>query len=49
LGFLQTPGSDCSRRGVFPAVVNTFQGSAKIKTGNRIKVDGTEAVVYILD
>lgn len=25
------------------------RGSAKIKTGNRIKVDGTEEVVYILE
>jgi phosphohistidine swiveling domain-containing protein len=31
-----------------PAVVNTFEATAKIKTGMRIRVNGTEGTVYIL-
>lgn len=31
-----------------PTVVNTFEGTAKIKTGQRIKVDANEGAVYIL-
>jgi pyruvate,water dikinase len=41
-------GAIVAREYAIPAVVNTFQGSAKIKTGNRIRVDGNEGVVYIL-
>ena len=41
-------GAIVAREYGIPAVVNTFQGLAKIKTGNRIKVDGNEGVVYIL-
>jgi pyruvate,water dikinase len=32
-----------------PTVVNTFQGTAKIKTGQRLKVDATNGAIYILD
>lgn len=31
-----------------PTVVNTFEGTVKIKTGQRIKVDANEGAVYIL-
>jgi phosphohistidine swiveling domain-containing protein len=30
-------------------VSNVFDGIGQIKTGQRIKVDGTQGVVYILD
>jgi phosphohistidine swiveling domain-containing protein len=32
-----------------PTLVNTFTGTATIKTGMRIKVDATEGALYILD
>ena len=32
-----------------PTIVNTFEGTAKIKTGQRIKVNATEGAIYILD
>lgn len=32
-----------------PVVMNTFEGSTKIKTGQRIRVDGDFGVVYFLD
>ena len=32
-----------------PVVSNVFDGIGQIKTGQRIKVDGTQGVVYILD
>jgi pyruvate,water dikinase len=32
-----------------PVVMNVFVGTQKIKTGQRIKVDGTQGLVYILD
>ena len=38
-----------SREYGIPCVINVFEGTAKIKTGQRIKVDGDNGVVYILD
>jgi phosphoenolpyruvate synthase/pyruvate phosphate dikinase len=32
-----------------PTMVNTFEGTAKIKTGQRIRVDATEGAIYFLD
>jgi pyruvate,water dikinase len=32
-----------------PTLVNTFTGTATIKTGQRIRVDATESALYILD
>lgn len=32
-----------------PTIVNTFEGTAKIKTGQRIRVDATEGAIYFLD
>jgi len=32
-----------------PTIVNSFEGTAKIKTGMRIRVDATEGAIYILD
>jgi phosphohistidine swiveling domain-containing protein len=32
-----------------PTIVNTFEGTAKIKTGQRIKVDAKEGAIFILD
>jgi phosphohistidine swiveling domain-containing protein len=29
--------------------MNVFVGTQKIKTGQRIKIDGTQGLVYILD
>jgi pyruvate,water dikinase len=37
-----------SREYGIPCVLNTFVATEKIRTGDRIKVDGTEGVVYIL-
>jgi pyruvate,water dikinase len=37
-----------SREYKIPAVINTGEGTKKIKTGQRIRVDGSEGVVYIL-
>ena len=31
-----------------PTLVNTFEGTAKIKSGQRLKVDATEGAVYFL-
>jgi phosphoenolpyruvate synthase/pyruvate phosphate dikinase len=31
-----------------PCVLNTFTSTSKIKTGQRIRVDGTQGAVYIL-
>ncbi|MGD8227373.1 MAG: PEP-utilizing enzyme [Desulfobacteraceae bacterium] len=38
-----------SREYGIPCVINVFEGTKKIKTGQRIKVDGDKGVVYILD
>lgn len=38
-----------SREYGIPCVINVFEGTAKIKTGQRIKVDGDNGVVFILD
>ena len=38
-----------SREYGIPCVINVFEGTAKIKTGQRLKVDGDNGVVYILD
>jgi len=38
-----------SREYGIPCVINVFEGTAKIKTGQRIRVDGDNGVVYILD
>lgn len=32
-----------------PTIVNSFEGTVKIKTGMRIKVDATEGAIYFLD
>ena len=32
-----------------PAVVGTIEGTRKIKTGDRIKVDGNLSAVYVLE
>jgi len=32
-----------------PTLVNTFTGTATIKTGQRIRVNATEGTLYILD
>jgi pyruvate,water dikinase len=32
-----------------PTVVNTFEGTAKIKTGQRIRVNVREGAIFILD
>jgi pyruvate,water dikinase len=32
-----------------PTIVNSFEGTAKIKTGMRIRVDATEGTIYFLD
>jgi pyruvate,water dikinase len=32
-----------------PTLVNTFEGTAKIKTGQRIRVDATEGAIYFVD
>jgi phosphoenolpyruvate synthase/pyruvate phosphate dikinase len=31
-----------------PVVINTFEGTRKIKSGMKIRVNGTEGTVYIL-
>jgi pyruvate,water dikinase len=38
-----------ARELAIPAVVNTFVGTSKIKTGQRIRVNGDEGTVYILE
>ncbi len=38
----------CREYGI-PCVLNTFAATAKIKTGQKIRVDGNEGAVYILD
>jgi len=38
-----------SREYGIPCVINVFEGTSKIKTGQRLKVDGDKGVVYILD
>jgi len=38
-----------SREYGIPCVINVFEGTGKIKTGQRIRVDGDNGVVYILD
>ena len=38
-----------SREYGIPCVINVFEGTKKIKTGQRIRVDGDNGVVYILD
>jgi phosphohistidine swiveling domain-containing protein len=32
-----------------PTIVNCFEGTEKIKTGMRIRVDATQGAIYILD
>ena len=32
-----------------PTIVNTFEGTAKIRTGQRIRIDAREGAVFILD
>lgn len=32
-----------------PVVINTFEGTTKIKTGQRIRVDADRGAIYILD
>jgi phosphohistidine swiveling domain-containing protein len=32
-----------------PTIVNCFEGTAKIKTGTKIRVDATQGAIYILD
>jgi pyruvate,water dikinase len=38
-----------SREFGLPCVLNTFVGTEKIKTGQRIRVDGTQGAIYILE
>ena len=38
-----------SRQFGIPCVINTFVGTSKIKTGQRLRVDGSKGAVYILD
>ncbi len=38
-----------SRQFGIPCVINSFVGTSKIKTGQRLKVDGSQGAVYILD
>jgi pyruvate,water dikinase len=38
-----------SREYGIPCVINVFEGTKKVKTGQRIRVDGDKGVVYILD
>ena len=38
-----------SREYGIPCVINVFEGTKKIKTGQRLRVDGDNGVVYILD
>jgi len=38
-----------SRQFGIPCVINTFVGTSKIKTGQKIKVDGNKGAVYFLD
>jgi pyruvate,water dikinase len=38
-----------SREFGVPAIINTREGTAKIKTGQRIKMDAKEGAVFILD
>ncbi len=32
-----------------PTIVNCFEGTAKIKTGQRVRVDATQGAIYLLD
>jgi phosphoenolpyruvate-protein kinase (PTS system EI component) len=32
-----------------PTIVNTFEGTANIKTGQRIKINANEGAIFILD
>jgi pyruvate,water dikinase len=48
-GGLLSHAAVVSREYGLPCVLNTFVGTSKIKTGQRIKVDGTKGAVYILD
>ena len=32
-----------------PTIVNTFEGTAKIKSGQRLRINATEGAIYILD
>lgn len=38
-----------SRQFGIPCVINCFMGTSEIQTGQRIRVDGTQGVVYFLD
>jgi pyruvate,water dikinase len=48
-GGLLSHSAVVSRQYGLPCVLNTFTGTAKIKTGQRIRVDGTQGAVFILD
>ncbi len=48
-GALGSHTSIVSREYRIPAVVNAMEATRKVKTGQRIRVDGNEGVVYILD
>jgi phosphoenolpyruvate-protein kinase (PTS system EI component) len=32
-----------------PTIINTFEGTAKIKSGQRIRIDAGQGAVFILD
>jgi phosphohistidine swiveling domain-containing protein len=32
-----------------PTIVNTFEGTAKIQSGQRVKINATEGAIYLLD
>jgi phosphoenolpyruvate-protein kinase (PTS system EI component) len=38
-----------AREYAIPAILNTMTGTSKIKTGQRIRVDGDVGAVYIID
>jgi phosphohistidine swiveling domain-containing protein len=38
----------CREYGI-PCVLNTFEATKKIRNGQKIRVDGNEGAVYILD
>ena len=54
-GIVTDAGGSLAHAGVvgreydIPVVINTKQATQKIKTGQRIRIDGNEGVVYILD
>jgi phosphohistidine swiveling domain-containing protein len=48
-GDAMTHAAIVSREYGIPSVVRTIEATGKIKTGNRISVDGDNCAVYILD